>query len=201
MLTAQLLGPDRVPIRDERGRATTTGSLRLNIMHWLSALKTWTPAAWPRTGSRASNGGLSRPSPAPAAAPAPARGRKAIPARGTGPSALDGRDRRGVGGVDRADLGRGRLGDGVPRPPGLLMTNSHVIDDEFMANVKVRFPSAEKGQQGPFPAELVYEDSRRDLALLAVKSTLPPLRIAPSYTFRKGDDIVVIGNPGARPAS
>jgi serine protease Do len=66
-----------------------------------------------------------------------------------------------------------------------------------MADVRVRFPSAEGEQQGPFPAELVHQDSLRDLAILRVKSTLPPLRIAPSYTFVKGDDILVIGNPGA----
>jgi serine protease Do len=66
-----------------------------------------------------------------------------------------------------------------------------------MANVRVRFPSAGADQQGPFPAELVYQDSLRDLAVLRVQSTLPPLRIAPSYTFVKGDDILVIGNPGA----
>ncbi len=61
----------------------------------------------------------------------------------------------------------------------------------------MRFPSAEKGQQGPLLAELLYEDTHRDLAFLRVKSSLPPLRIAESYKFRKGEDVTVIGNPGA----
>jgi S1-C subfamily serine protease len=43
----------------------------------------------------------------------------------------------------------------------------------------------------------LYEDERRDLALLRVKSSLPPLRVAASYTFRKGEDVTAIGNPGA----
>ena len=36
------------------------------------------------------------------------------------------------------------------------------------------------------PAELLYEDTSRDLAFLRVKSSVPPLRVAESYTFRKG---------------
>ena len=58
------------------------------------------------------------------------------------------------------------------------------------------FPSAEKEQQGPLLAELLYEDTRRDLAFLRVKTALPPLRVAGSYRFRKGEDVTVIGNPG-----
>ena len=43
---------------------------------------------------------------------------------------------------------------------------------------------------------LLYEDAERDLAFLAVETSLKPLRIARSYTFRKGEDVTVIGNPG-----
>ena len=71
-----------------------------------------------------------------------------------------------------------------------------MIDSEFITNLRVRFPSAEKAQQGPMTAELLYEDNRRDLAFLRVKSPLPPLRVATSYTFRKGEDVTAIGNPG-----
>ncbi len=91
----------------------------------------------------------------------------------------------------------GSVGTGFLVGPGVIATNSHVIDDVFLSGVKVRFPSAEKAQQGPYPAELLYEDARRDLAFLKVKSPLPPLRIAPAYTYHKGEDITVIGNPGA----
>lgn len=93
--------------------------------------------------------------------------------------------------------GDNSVGTGFVVGPGIVATNAHVIDGEFLANVRVRFPSAEKAQQGPIMAELVYEDTRRDLAFLKVKSTLPSLRIAPAYKFRKGEDVTVIGNPGA----
>jgi hypothetical protein len=59
-----------------------------------------------------------------------------------------------------------------------------------------RFPSAPAGSQGPIKAQLLYEDRKRDLAFLAVKTDLPVLRVAPNYTFVKGEDILVIGNPG-----
>ena len=93
--------------------------------------------------------------------------------------------------------GDGSVGTGFLVRPGIIATNAHVIDGEFITNLRVRFPSAEKAQQGPITAELLYEDTRRDLAFLRVKSPLPPLRVAPSYTFRKGEDVTAIGNPGA----
>ena len=93
--------------------------------------------------------------------------------------------------------GDGSVGTGFLVRPGVIATNAHVIDGEFITNLRVRFPSAEKAQQGPITAELLYEDTRRDLAFLRVKSSLPPLRIATSYTFRKGEDVTAIGNPGA----
>jgi hypothetical protein len=92
--------------------------------------------------------------------------------------------------------GEGSVGTGFLVLPGLIATNAHVIDGEFATTLRVRFPSAEKLQQGPLPAELLYDDPRRDIAFLRVKTTLSPLRIAKSYTFRKGEDITVIGNPG-----
>ena len=93
--------------------------------------------------------------------------------------------------------GDGSVGTGFLVRPGVLATNAHVIDGEFMPTLRVRFPSAEKDQQGPVLAELLYEDTRRDLAFLRVKSTLPPSRVASLYKFRKGEDVTVIGNPGA----
>ncbi len=93
--------------------------------------------------------------------------------------------------------GDGSVGTGFLVRPDILATNAHVIDGAFLTYVRVRFPSAEKPQQGPFPAELLYEDTRRDLAFLRVKSALPPLRVAPTYKFRKGEDVTAIGNPGA----
>jgi serine protease Do len=79
---------------------------------------------------------------------------------------------------------------------GVIATNAHVIEDEFISNLDVRFPSAPAGHQGPISAQLLFEDRKRDIAFLAVKSDLPVLRVAPNYSFVKGEDILVIGNPG-----
>ena len=90
----------------------------------------------------------------------------------------------------------GSSGTGFLVGPGLLATNAHVIEGEFINSMDILFPSADQQKKGPYVAELVYEDVKRDLALLRVKTDLGPLRIAPSYTFHRGEDITVIGNPG-----
>ena len=92
--------------------------------------------------------------------------------------------------------GKASSGTGFLVRPGIVATNAHVIDDEFVSNLEVRFPSADEAREGPVSAELLYEDAKRDLAFLAVKTDLPGLRVAPSYAFRKGEDVTVIGNPG-----
>jgi S1-C subfamily serine protease len=92
--------------------------------------------------------------------------------------------------------GEASSGTGFLVKPGVVATNAHVIDGEFIANLEVRFPSALAGKQGPLAAELLYEDAKRDLAFLAVSTTLPATEVAPSYSFIKGDEVTVIGNPG-----
>jgi S1-C subfamily serine protease len=92
--------------------------------------------------------------------------------------------------------GKASSGTGFLIRRGLVATNAHVIDHEFLSDLEVRFPSAPAGLKGPSRAELLYEDKRRDLAFLAVESGLRPLDIAPTYRFVKGEDIIVIGNPG-----
>ncbi len=92
--------------------------------------------------------------------------------------------------------GKGSSGTGFLVGPGLVATNAHVIDDELIPDLEVRFVSADDKHKAPLKAELLYEDPQRDLAFLAVKTDLKPLRVAKTYTFRKGEDITVIGNPG-----
>src|SRR5262249_12711593 len=92
--------------------------------------------------------------------------------------------------------GAGSSGTGFLVGPGIVATNAHVIDEEFVSSLEVRFPSAPEGQQGPLPAELLYEDAKRDLAFLRIQASLPAIDVAPSYKFQKGEDITVIGNPG-----
>ncbi len=60
--------------------------------------------------------------------------------------------------------GKVSSGTGFLIRPDLVATNAHVIDDEFVADLEVRFPSAADGRRGPIRAELRYEDPRRDLA-------------------------------------
>jgi len=95
--------------------------------------------------------------------------------------------------------GRVSSGTGFLVAPGLLATNSHVIDDEFIGNLQILFPSTEQPDHGPFPAELLYEDRKRDLAFLALGSKLPALKVANAFKYRKGEDVTVIGNPGDGP--
>ena len=88
-------------------------------------------------------------------------------------------------------------GTGFLVKPGVIATNAHVIDDEFISALEIRFPSAPAGKQGPFDTELLFSsDPKRDLAFLSVSTDLLSLEIAPTYSFVKGEDITVIGNPG-----
>ena len=92
--------------------------------------------------------------------------------------------------------GKSSSGTGFLVAPGLLATNAHVVEDELVTDLEVRFVSADARHNVPLKAELLYEDRDRDLAFLAVETDLKPLRVARTYVFRKGEDITVIGNPG-----
>jgi S1-C subfamily serine protease len=92
--------------------------------------------------------------------------------------------------------GKSSSGTGFLVAPGLLVTNAHVIANERISDLEVRFPSADGPNKGPSAVELMDEDRSRDLAILAIRSKLPPLRVAPAYRYRKGEDVTVIGNPG-----
>jgi S1-C subfamily serine protease len=175
MLTAQVNGPTRkpmginVPGNDNR-------QLALNVMHWLSNLP-----------------GLSGAS---TARPTVATGRAQPAAAPVRPMSTADIVAESEPSVALVRCKSGGSGSGFLVRPGVLATNAHVIDDEFIANLEIQFPSAPQGKKGPYSAQLLYEDGKRDLALLAVKTDLAPLRVAASYTFRKGEDITVIGNPG-----
>ncbi len=92
--------------------------------------------------------------------------------------------------------GEGGSGSGFLISKGLVITNAHVLDDEFMENVEIHFPSGAANDKGPFKAKLVYEDSQRDLAVISINSKATPLKLAKAFTFRRGQDITVIGSPG-----
>jgi hypothetical protein len=88
-------------------------------------------------------------------------------------------------------LGRG---SGFLIRPGILITNAHVVADDLVENLSVTFPSAEGGSR-PVGASLLYINRKRDLAVLKVESSLPPLTLA-SREPRIGGRLVVIGSPG-----
>ena len=91
---------------------------------------------------------------------------------------------------------RGRMvrGTGFLAQPNLLVTNKHLLDLELPANLEIHFPSAKEGQRGPFTAELVYEDAKQDLAILRVAAPHKPLPLAAGHQFRRGQEIISIGN-------
>ena len=93
--------------------------------------------------------------------------------------------------------GKSGSGTGFLVSPGLLATNRHVIENQFIESLKVSFPSAEASHQGPHQAELLYIDPAHDLALLTVKTTLTPIPLAKTSRVRKGLEVIAIGSPGA----
>jgi S1-C subfamily serine protease len=205
MLSAQINGRMGIPM-GMNVPGTDNRQFGLNVMHWLAGMKF--PAAGamvaakagaPRNGTKsgAKSSSNNRPAGASKTATMPADDvaatRRPDPGHPLSSAEIAAESEPSIAMI----TGDGSVGTGFLVRPGILATNAHVIDSEFMANLRVRFPSAEKAQQGPMTAELLYEDERRDIAFLRVKSSLPPLRVAESYTFRKGEDVTAIGNPGA----
>lgn len=93
-------------------------------------------------------------------------------------------------------VGRRSSGTGFLAQPNLVATNKHIIAGESIDSVKVYFPSADEAHRGPATAKALYADPARDIAFLRVETDLKPLSLARNYRFRRGQEIVVIGNPG-----
>ncbi len=207
MLSAQVNGRQGVKM-GMNVPGTDNRQFALNIMHWLSGLKLVasddllakkTEATAPaESGGMPASPSVERRSAGAAAPPATvtrdsAGSRRPEPGRILSSAEIAAESEPSIAMI----TGDRSVGTGFLVRPGIIATNAHVIARDFMSSIRVRFPSAEKGQQGPVLAELVYEDPHRDLTFLRLKSSLPPLRIAASYPFRKGEDVTVIGNPGA----
>ena len=78
----------------------------------------------------------------------------------------------------------------------VIATNSHVLSLEFDRDLEIHFPSASSNEnKGPFHAELVFEDAKRDLAFLSVRTNLPRLEVAEAIEFHPGMSITTIGSP------
>ncbi len=88
-------------------------------------------------------------------------------------------------------------GTGFVVGPGIIATNSHVISLEMMGDIEVRFPAAKDlKEKGPFKPELLYENPEKDIAFLEIPGKNKPLPLVENYQFRRGQEIIVIGNPG-----
>ena len=88
-------------------------------------------------------------------------------------------------------------GSGFVVALGVVATNAHVIASEHIDDLRVTFPSAPPGSDGPFVCDLLYEDKALDLALLRTPCKQPPLVVDASYHIRRGQSVLVIGNPGS----
>jgi S1-C subfamily serine protease len=92
--------------------------------------------------------------------------------------------------------GKNGSGSGFVVRPTIVATNSHVINEEYIENLSIQFLSADRPDAPEFKVKLLYEDRRRDLALLLVESTIPkPLPLAQIKELPTGLPIVAIGNP------
>lgn len=88
-------------------------------------------------------------------------------------------------------------GSGFMLPDNMVVTNSHVVRGDLMEHVHCVFPDANMSKK--YDAELLYEDRRRDIAVLRVKAAeVKPLQLATIETD-PGTDLFVIGSPGTLP--
>lgn len=87
-------------------------------------------------------------------------------------------------------------GSGFVVRPGVVVTNSHVIRRELLADIRVRFISPTDPNPKELKVKLLYENSRRDLALLEVIKEQPALKLAHNHVFAEGRQVLVLGNPG-----
>lgn len=86
----------------------------------------------------------------------------------------------------------GSLGAGtIWHPDGLIVTNAHVIHDR---SVEVLLTEDDEA----YPAHLIAEDTRQDIAALAIDlpgQSLPTIRIGDSRRLRGGQWVMALGHP------
>jgi S1-C subfamily serine protease len=97
-------------------------------------------------------------------------------------------------GLIKTPLGHGT---GFVVREGVIATNYHVIALSHSGNISVYFPAQGDAGNKPLKVDHVLcADPKLDLALIAVQSKRPALRLAQNYDLKNGQSIVVIGNPG-----
>ena len=85
-------------------------------------------------------------------------------------------------------------GTGFVVAKDILATNAHVVRGSFVEDLKIFFPSVDEKQR--HASRVIYESEGRDLCLIEFGNDQKPLRLAKDHGFRKGEEILIIGNPG-----
>lgn len=90
-------------------------------------------------------------------------------------------------------------GSGFLARPNIVVTNAHVVKNDFADHLQVTFPSS-VGGGNPIKATLLYVDRKRDLAIVRAETSLKPLPLA-DRECPPGEKVVVIGSPGKTPGA
>ena len=89
-----------------------------------------------------------------------------------------------------------KSGTGFLVENNIIVTNYHVVCKDLIETLEIRFPSDDREKKDePHKAILMYEDKKRDLAFLKVDCEIKPLLLSNNYSFKRGEDVVIIGNP------
>lgn len=75
-----------------------------------------------------------------------------------------------------------------------IATCAHALDGEFVGNLVVVSPNSAIFRRDD-SVKLAYIDYDRDLAILETSLNKPPLQLVKDGQFRRGEDLVIIGNP------
>lgn len=85
-----------------------------------------------------------------------------------------------------------KFGSGfIIHPDGYILTNEHVVGQTKKVFVQLF------GQKHSYPAQTVWSDSRRDLAILKINAPYPfkRLKLGSSKTTEVGEWVIAVGNP------
>src|SRR5205814_5058174 len=94
--------------------------------------------------------------------------------------------------------GRNGTGTAIVVAPGILVTNNHVLQDEYIDNLRIRFVSKDNLRAESLAVKLLYRNRRRDLAILAapIPTTQAPLQLKASESeITKGLPTASNGHP------
>jgi S1-C subfamily serine protease len=81
----------------------------------------------------------------------------------------------------------------------VVATNKHVIDGEFISQIRVIFPSDRESIKKLYSVSLIYEDPDLDIAFIQLDTKRNEyLNLMKNYELRKGQDVIIIGSPGSR---